>query len=77
MNGSNRNGDSSAAQVHMQLAMAATTRKITGTDTQSLRDELQEFVLENVEMFGEERVLGTGSYGSVQEVKSLQLQYTP
>ncbi|XP_064407554.1 serine/threonine-protein kinase TAO3-like isoform X3 [Halichondria panicea] len=36
----------------------------------SLRDdaELREFVLENVEHFGEERVLGTGSYGSVQEV---------
>ena len=36
----------------------------------SLRDDadLREFVLENVEHFGEERVLGTGSYGSVQEV---------
>ncbi len=36
----------------------------------SLRDDadLREFVLENVEYFGEERVLGTGSYGSVQEV---------
>ncbi len=31
----------------------------------SLRDDadLMEFVLENVEHFGEERVLGTGSYG--------------
>ncbi|XP_064389626.1 serine/threonine-protein kinase TAO3-like isoform X3 [Halichondria panicea] len=37
----------------------------------ALRDDanLREFVLENVEHFGEERVLGTGSYGSVQEVK--------
>ncbi|XP_064389641.1 uncharacterized protein LOC135337608 isoform X2 [Halichondria panicea] len=36
----------------------------------SLRDDanLREFVLENVEHFGQERVLGTGSYGSVQEV---------
>ncbi len=36
----------------------------------SLRDvaDLSEFVLENVEHFGEEKVLGTGSYGSVQEV---------
>ena len=35
----------------------------------SLRGELGEFVLENVEVFGtEERVLGTGSYGYVQEV---------
>ena len=33
----------------------------------SLRDvaDLSEFVLENVEHFGEERVLGTGSYGSL------------
>ena len=35
-----------------------------------LREELQEFVLENVD---EERVLGTGSYGSVQEVRLEQL----
>ncbi|XP_064389635.1 uncharacterized protein LOC135337606 isoform X1 [Halichondria panicea] len=36
----------------------------------SLQDDanLREFVLENVEHFGDERVLGTGSYGSVQEV---------
>ena len=36
----------------------------------SLRDhaELREFILENVEQLGEKRVLGTGSYGSVQEV---------
>ena len=39
------------------------------SNVRSLRDELQEFVLENVEIFGEERVLGTGSYGSVQEVR--------
>ena len=39
----------------------------------SLRNELREFVLENVEVFGEERVLGTGSYGSVQEVRLEQL----
>ncbi len=41
----------------------------------SLRDDanLREFVLENVEHFGEERVLGTGSYGSVQEVSHCML----
>ena len=39
----------------------------------SLRNELREFVLENVEVFDEERVLGTGSYGSVQEVRLEQL----
>ncbi len=41
----------------------------------SLRDnaDLMEFVLENVEHFGEERVLGTGSYGSVQEVSHCML----
>ena len=38
-----------------------------------LREELQEFVLENVKLFDEERVLGTGSYGSVQEVRLEQL----
>ena len=53
--------------------MATSAREITGTgsDTHPLRDELQEFVLENVELFEEERVLGTGSYGSVQEVRLL------
>ncbi len=41
----------------------------------SLRDDadLREFVLENVEHFREERVLGTGSYGSVQEVSHCML----
>ncbi len=41
----------------------------------ALRDDanLREFVLENVEHFGEERVLGTGSYGSVQEVSHCML----
>ena len=46
------------------------TRLSKMSGVHSLRNELQEFVLENVEMFSEERVLGTGSYGSVQEVKS-------
>ena len=35
----------------------------------SLRNELQELVLRNVEVPGEENILGTGSYGSVQEVR--------
>ena len=35
----------------------------------SLRNELREFELENVEILNDERVLGTGSYGSVQEVR--------
>ena len=41
----------------------------------SLQDDanLREFVLENVEHFGDERVLGTGSYGSVQEVSHCML----
>ena len=41
----------------------------------ALRDDanLREFVLENVEHFGEERVLGTGSYCSVQEVSHCML----
>ena len=46
-------------------------KKMSGV--RSLRNELREFVLENVEVFGEERVLGTGSYGSVQEVRLEQL----
>ena len=39
------------------------------SDIYSLRIELQEFMLQNVEVFDEERVLGIGSYGSVQEVR--------
>ena len=47
-------------------------KKMSGI--RSLRNELREFVLENVEVFGEERVLGTaGYYGSVQEVRLEQL----
>ena len=55
-------------------ATAASLTKQTLTNKMSrLREELQEFVLENVELFDEERVLGTGSYGSVQEVRLEQL----
>lgn len=32
------------------------------------RAEFREFLLENVEQLGEDKILGTGSYGSVQEV---------
>ena len=42
-------------------------KKMSGV--RSLRNELREFVLENVELLNDERVLGIGSYGSVQEVR--------
>ena len=53
--------------------MSSRQSRSNQTRGRSLRDELGEFVLENVEVFGEERVLGTGSYGSVQEVRLEQL----
>ena len=58
---------------HLQEKMSSRRSRSDQTRGRSLRDELGEFVLENVEVFGEERVLGTGSYGSVQEVRLEQL----
>ena len=58
---------------HPQKKMSSRRSSSDQTHGRSLRDELGEFVLENVEVFGEERVLGTGSYGSVQEVRLEQL----
>ena len=57
-------------QAHIILAIIS-RKKMSGVS--SLRNELREFVLENVEVFGDERVLGTGSYGSLQEVRLEQL----
>ena len=51
----------------------SSSQKKTMSGVRSLRNELREFVLENVEVFDDERVLGTGSYGSVQEVRLEQL----
>ena len=52
--------------VRWPLALLS-SKKMSGV--RSLRNELREFVLENVELVDDERVLGTGSYGSVQEVR--------
>ena len=56
---------------HAHIISSSQEKKMSGV--RSLRNELREFVLENVEVFGDERVLGTGSYGSVQEVRLEQL----
>ena len=50
------------------ISSPCSAKKMSGV--RSLRNE---FVLENVELLGDERVLGTGSYGSVQEVRLEQL----
>ena len=59
-------GGARALASSSMISRPCSSKKMSGV--RSLRNELREFVLENVELFDDERVLGTGSYGSVQEV---------